>query len=133
MPPGLPTRVSTGVTGSLARSTLPFPPPPPPPDPPAAAELLLPQAATASALTTATAIAGFFPRSILILSVCPHVGRDVGAGSENRMGIHNRCTAMSEIEHGQWPPVHGARPRCCEVVTGAERGRNRYSAETFAS
>src|SRR5579875_1178852 len=66
-PPGLPTRVSTGVSASLTRFTEPWPPPPllPPPE----VVLLLPQAEAAIKVTKAAAIAGFFPRSIVILPI----------------------------------------------------------------
>src|SRR6185312_11782777 len=130
VPPDLPVRVSTGVAGSFARAPLQFPPPPPVPLLPP--ELLLPQAATASALTRATAIAGVFLRSILILLPFARTWVTTSGLAVDRVSNSQPLHSNVGIEHGRWPPMHGARPRCCEVVTGAERGRNRYSAETFA-
>src|ERR1700760_214810 len=70
VPPAFPTRVSVGVSASFGMSPLPSPPPPPPPvPPPPPPPELLPQAATAITLTIAAAIAGFFPRSIVILPI----------------------------------------------------------------
>jgi hypothetical protein len=57
----------------------------------------------------------------------------MGQWVKDSINLHKYGTAMHEIEHGQWPPWHVARPRCCEVVTVMERNFKRHSAETLVS
>ena len=97
VPPGLPTRVSMGVSASFARLT----------GPccrrrlaatAAGAAALLPQAATAITLATATAIAGFFPRSILILPFARTRPPSLRAGSsEIPEDTHNAAQQCGKL------------------------------------